>query len=376
MSTLLNTPLTMGPLMLRNRVVMAPLTRMRAQMPGNIPRELNARYYAQRASAGLIISEATPISPMGHGYYGTPGIHSKEQVEGWKLVTNAVHEHSTPMFLQLWHVGRVSHNDLLPGGVLPVGPSALSAGGQAPTATGPKPHPIARALETTEIPAIVEDYRVAAERAMDAGFDGVEIHSANGYLLEQFLSDHANLRSDEYSGSVENRVRFLMEVVEAVISVWGLRRVGVRLSPSNTTQNIDFTDRWGTFRYVFRQLDRFPLAYVHMVEPRVIGNVDAEPQFNLPSSRFRKLLNGDIRLISAGGHNRESAIRTVENNEADLIAFGRLFIANPDLPVRLEANAPLNPYDRLTFYGGTEKGYIDYPALKQSRTAIESHATN
>lgn len=211
---------------------------------------------------------------------------------------------------------------------------------------------------------------------MDAGFDGVEIHSANGYLLEQFLSDHANLRSDQYGGSVENRARFLMEVVEAVISVWGLRRVGVRLSPSNTAQNIDFTDRWGTFRYVFRQLDHFPLAYVHMVEPRVIGSVDAEPQFNLPSSRFRKLLNGDIRLISAGGHNRESAIRTVENNEADLIAFGRLFIANPDLPARLEESAPLNPYDRLTFYGGTEKGYIDYPALKQSRTAVESHATN
>ena len=295
MGTLLNTPLIMGPLMLRNRVVMAPLTRMRAQMPGNIPRELNARYYAQRASAGLIISEATPISPMGHGYYGTPGIHNSEQVEGWKLVTKAVHEHGTPMFLQLWHVGRVSHNDLLPGGVLPVGPSALSAGGQAPTATGPKPHPIARALETSEISAIVADY---------------------------------------------------------------------------------LTDRWGTFRYVFRQLDRFPLAYVHMVEPRVIGNVDAEPQFDLPSSRFRKLLTGDIRLISAGGHNRETAIQTLANNQADLIAFGRLFIANPDLPARLEENAPLNPYDRLTFYGGTDKGYIDYPALKESPTATEHNPTN
>ena len=376
MSTTLNTPLTMGALTLRNRVVMAPLTRMRAQMPGNIPSELNARYYAQRASAGLIISEATPISPMGHGYYGTPGIHSKEQVEGWKLVTKAVHEHGAPMFLQLWHVGRVSHNDLLPGGVLPVGPSALSAGGQAPTATGPKPHPIARALETNEILATVEDYRIAAQRAMDAGFDGVEIHSANGYLLEQFLSDHANLRSDQYGGPVENRARFLMEVVEAVINVWGPRRVGVRLSPSNTTQNIDFSDRWGVFSYVFRQLARFPLAYVHMVEPRVIGSVDTEPHFDLPSSRFRKLLNSDIRLISAGGHNRESAIRTVGNNEADLIAFGRLFIANPDLPARLEENAPLNPYDRLTFYGGTEKGYIDYPALKASHTTIESQAVN
>jgi N-ethylmaleimide reductase len=211
---------------------------------------------------------------------------------------------------------------------------------------------------------------------MDAGFDGVEIHSANGYLLEQFLSDHANLRTDQYGGSVENRARFLMEVVEAVISVWGPRRVGVRLSPSNTTQNIDFTNRWGTFSYVFRQLDRFPLAYVHMVEPRVIGNVDAEPRFDLHSSRFRKLLTGDVRLISAGGHNRETAIRTVANNEADLIAFGRLFIANPDLPARLEENTPLNPYDRSTFYGGTERGYVDYPALNESLTTIGNHVTN
>lgn len=366
MSTILNTPLTMGPLTLRNRVVMAPLTRMRARMPGNIPSELNARYYAQRASAGLIVSEATTISPMGHGYYATPGIHDKEQADGWKLVTKAVHQHGAPMFLQLWHVGRVSHNDLLPGGAQPVAPSALSAGGEAPTATGPKPHPIARALETGEIPAIVEDYRIAAERAMDAGFDGVEVHSANGYLLEQFLSDHANLRTDQYGGSVENRACFLMEVVEAVIGVWGLGRVGVRLSPSNKANNIDFEDRWETFSYVFRQLDRFPLAYVHMVEPRVNDNVDVTPQFNLPSSRFRKLLTSDIRLISAGGHNRETAIQTVANNEADLIALGRLFIANPDLPERLEENGPLNAYDRSTFYGGAEKGYVDYPALKNS----------
>lgn len=365
MSTILMTPLSMGPLTLRNRVVMAPLTRMRARMPGNIPGELNARYYAQRASAGLIISEATPISPMGHGYYGTPGIHTDEQVDGWKLVTRAVHEQAAPMFLQLWHVGRVSHNDLLPGGARPVAPSALSAGGEAPTANGPKPHPVARALETSEIPGIVEDYRIAAERAMDAGFDGVEVHSANGYLLEQFLSDRANLRTDQYGGAVESRARFLMEVVEAVIGIWGPGRVGVRISPSNKANNIDFADRWGTFSYVFQQLDHFPLAYVHMVEPRVNDNVDAVSQFDLPSSRFRKLLTGDIRLISAGGHNRDTAIQTLTNGDADFVAFGRSFIANPDLPERLEEDAPLSPYDRSTFYGGSEKGYIDYPTLKE-----------
>ncbi|MBY0506546.1 MAG: alkene reductase [Bryobacteraceae bacterium] len=365
----LHTPLALGAITLRNRLVMAPLTRMRASMPGNVPTEMNARYYRQRATAGLIISEATPISPTAHGYYATPGMHSPDQVEGWKLITRAVHEGGAPMFLQLWHVGRVSHSDLQPGGALPVAPSAIAAAGNTITATGPQPMPVPRALETAELPAIVEDYRLAASRAMDAGFDGVEIHAANGYLLEQFLSEHANHRTDGYGGSIENRTRLLLEVTEAVTSVWGPGRVGVRLSPSNTYQDIHHADRWEVFSYAFRQLDRFPLAYVHLVEPRVAGNNDIEPVFDLASSRFRPLLTGSQRLISAGGHNRESAARTIGEGHADLVAFGRLFLANPDLPERFRLNAPLNRYDRATFYGGTEQGYLDYPALDS-----QSHA--
>jgi len=361
MENLLHQPITLGALTLRNRIVMAPLTRMRAAMPGNVPQEMNARYYAQRASAGLIISEATPISETGHGYYATPGIHTPEQVKGWKLVTRAVHEQGAPMFLQLWHVGRVSHRDLQPGGVLPVAPSAIAAEGMTITAAGPQAMPVPRALETREIAGIVEDFRTASKRAMDAGFDGVEIHSANGYLLEQFLSDSANRRTDEYGGSTENRARLLLEVVEAVTGVWGPGRVGVRLSPSNTVQSIDFTDRWETFSYVLRQLDRFALAYVHLVEPRVADYKDVEPMFDLSSARFRPLLTGGQRLISAGGHDGASAAALLSAGHADLVAFGRLFIANPDLPERLRNGVELNPYDRSTFYGGSERGYVDYP---------------
>lgn len=359
-------PLQMGELTLRNRLVMAPLTRMRASMPGNVPNEMNAEYYLQRASAGLIVSEATPISPTAHGFYATPGIHSEEQVKGWKRVTEAVHGGGAPMFLQLWHVGRVSHPDVQPGGIQPVAPSAIASGGNTVTAEGPKPTALPRALETSEIPGIVEDYRLAASRAMDAGFDGVEIHSANGYLLEQFLSDSANLRTDGYGGSVENRSRLLLEVVEAVIGVWGPGRVGVRLSPSNTNQGIDHSDRWTTFSYIFTELDRFALAYVHMVEPRVSGNSDIEPAFDLASSRFRLLMSGEKRLISAGGHGRDSAAAAITAGHADLVAFGRHFLANPDLPERFRRGAELNAYDRPTFYGGGARGYLDYPFLAEA----------
>lgn len=307
MEDLLHAPISLGPLALRNRIVMAPLTRMRAAMPGNVPQEMNARYYAQRASAGLIISEATPISETAHGYYATPGIHTPEQAKGWKLVTRAVHEQGAPMFVQLWHVGRVSHPDLQPNGVLPVAPSAIGPGGMTITAAGLQAIPVPRALETSEIAGIIEDYRSAAKRAMDAGFDGVEIHSANGYLLEQFLSDHSNQRTDGYGGSTQNRARLLLEVVAALSEVWGPGRVGVRLSPSNTAHGMDFTDRWETFSYVFRQLDRIALAYVHLVEPRVSGSQDTEPVFNLGSARFRPLLTSGQRLISAGGHDGVSA---------------------------------------------------------------------
>ena len=361
---ILHTPIALGAITLRNRIVMAPLTRMRATMPGNLPNEKNATYYRQRSSAGLIVTEATPISPAAHGFYATPGIHTAEQTHAWRRITESVHEGGAPIFQQLWHVGRISHPDLQPNGVLPVAPSAVSAGVNTITQSGPKPTPVPRALESAEISNLIEEYRLAASRSMDAGFDGVEIHSANGYLLEQFLSEQANIRNDDYGGSLENRTRLLLEVTKAVISVWGPGRVGVRLSPSNIHHGIEIADRWETFSYVIHQLNQFPLAYVHLVEPRVAGNTDIEPQFDLASSRFRPLLDASIQLISAGGHSRESAAELIESGNAGLVAFGRHFLANPDLPERFRTGAPLNRYDRSTFYGGNEVGYIDYPNLE------------
>ena len=365
------TPLELGAVSLHNRIVMAPTTRMRAKMPGNIPWELNATYYRQRASAGLIISEATPVSPRAHGYFHVPGIHSAEQVEGWKLVTSAVHEAGGKMFLQLFHAGRMSHNDFQPNGELPVAPSALSSGGKSPVAPGVlKDCPVPRALETSEIAGIVEEHKRAAELAKLAGFDGVEIHAANGYLLEQFLSDHANVRTDKYGGNVANRVRLLLEITEAVASVWQGNRVGFRLSPANAHDGIAHTDRFGAYAHVISELNQFQLAYIHLVEPRVAGNVEAE-QFDVSvsSRNFKPLITGDTRLISAGGHTLTSGAEAVQSGEADAIAWGRQFIANPDLVERFAISAPLNPYDRQTFYGGTEKGYTDYPFLAQATAA-------
>jgi N-ethylmaleimide reductase len=359
------TPLELGSVSLRNRIVMAPTTRMRAKMPGNIPWELNAAYYRQRASAGLIVSEATPISQRGHGYFHMPGIHTTGQADGWKLVTSAVHEAGGKMFLQLFHAGRMSHNDFQPNGELPVAPSALSSHGQSPVTPGVmKDCPVPRALETSEIAGVVEEYRCAAELAKIAGFDGVEIHAANGYLLEQFLSDHANARTDQYGGSPANRARLILEVTEAVTSVWQGDRVGIRFSPANAHDGIGHTDRFGTFAHVIRELNRFQLAYIHLVEPRVAGNSEVE-QFDaaLASANFKPLIAGDTKLISAGGHTFASGTEAVQSDEADAIAWGRQFIANPDLVERFANNAPLNPYDRGTFYGGTEKGYTDYPFL-------------
>lgn len=362
------TPLELGPLTLPNRVIMAPLTRMRAGMPGNIPRELNAEYYRQRAGAGLIISEATPVSPRGHGYFHTPGIHTEAQARGWKLVTNAVHQAGGRIFLQLWHVGRQSHNDLQPGGELPVAPSALGTGSQSPTEPGVvKDHPVPRALETDEIPGIVEEFRRGAALAKLAGFDGVEIHGANGYLLEQFLSDSSNHRTDAYGGSLENRARFILEVTEAVVSVWGGDRVGIRLSPANTFGGIATTNRFETYRYLVEKLNRFGLAYMHFVEPRIAGNVDLE-QFDdsLASRHFRPHITGDTKLIAAGGLDFESGQEAVASGNADAVAYGRSFIANPDLPRRFAVGAPLNPYNRDTFYGGGPEGYTDYPFLEEA----------
>lgn len=365
MSTLFD-PLQLGEVTLTNRIIMAPLTRMRSRQPGNVPYALNAEYYAQRASAGLIISEATQISPLGQGYPGTPGIHSQEQVEGWKLVTEAVHTNGGKLFLQLWHVGRISHSSFHLQEGLPVAPSAIAPSGKVLTAQWQQvPYETPRALELKEIPGIIAQYKQAAVNAKLAGFDGVEVHGANGYLLDQFLQDGSNKRNDSYGGTIENRAKLLMEVVDAVIDVWGKGRVGVRLSPYGTFNDMSDSDPVRLFTYVMGQVDRRGIAYVHMIEPRATGAGGGEGVYdNAPctSELFRRLFKGVF--ISAGGYNYETARDALSQGLADAIAFGRIFIANPDLPERFKNNAPLNKYNRATFYGGNHVGYTDYPALK------------
>ncbi|MGF1492655.1 MAG: alkene reductase [Microcoleaceae cyanobacterium] len=353
----------LGSLSLPHRMVMAPLTRMRAA-EGNVPQAMNVEYYSQRASAALIISEATQISPQGVGYPYTPGIHSAKQVEGWKAITQAIHEKGGLMFMQLWHVGRVSHPSLQPNGDLPVAPSAIAPEGMAATYEGEKPFVTPRALETEEISGIVEQYRQAAKNAMEAGFDGVEIHSANGYLLDEFLQDGSNKRTDRYGGSIENRARFLMEVTAAVTEVWGNHRVGVRLSPSSTFMSMSDSNPHALFGYVGQELNRFELAYLHVVEPRIKGDTLVEEESNgLGAKFFRPIFNGPI--ITAGGYKYESGNQVLAEGHADLVAYGRLFIANPDLPQRFKLQAPLNAYNRATFYTQGKEGYLDYPTLEE-----------
>jgi len=350
----------LGPYTLPNRIVMAPLTRNRAG-DGNVPTALNATYYVQRASAGLLIAEATQVTPSGQGYPATPGIHSPEQVEGWKLVTEAVHNHGGRIFLQLWHVGRISHPSLQPNGVLPVAPSAIApAEGTASTYEGPQPYVTPRALEIDELPGIVEQYRQGAANALAAGFDGVEIHGANGYLLDQFLRDGTNKRTDAYGGSIENRARLLLEVTAAVVDVWGADRVGVRLSPSSTFNSMSDSDPTATFSYAIEALNQFGLAYLHLLEP---SEADARHGGTLiPTSYFRPLFKGT--LMTNWDYDRDKANAAIASGDADLVSFGKLFIANPDLPERFRINASLNEPDPSTFYGGGEQGYIDYPALE------------
>ena len=358
------TPIQLGPYTLPNRIVMAPLTRNRAGA-GNVPGPINALYYEQRASAGLIISEASQVSPQGLGYPGTPGIHSPEQVEGWKLVTDAVHQKGGRIFLQLWHVGRISHPDLQPEGALPVAPSAIAPQGEAATYEGMKPFVTPRALETDEIPGIIEQYRKGAENALAAGFDGVEIHGANGYLLDQFLRDGTNQRTDEYGGSVENRARLMLEVTEAIVGIWGGARVGVRLSPSGTFNSMSDSDPKATFGYVIEQLNRFNLAYLHLREPDAADIRHGGTP--LPASYFRPMYQGVLMVNT--DYTLETGNKAIAKGDADLVAYGVLFIANPDLPERFRLRAPLNQPDPSTFYGGSEKGYVDYPALNEKQEA-------
>ena len=367
-------PLQVGPYRLNHRVVMAPLTRMRAERPSLAPRPLNAEYYGQRATpGGLIIAEASPVMATGHGSPGTPGIYSEQQIKGWRGVVDAVHAKGGLIFLQLWHVGRVSHSSFQPGGVLPVAPSAvpISAALKTMTADGkPAPYETPRALETSEIAGVVDSFRQAARNALRAGFDGVEIHGANGYLIEQFLQSHTNLRTDRYGGSVANRTRFLMEITQAVIDVWGVERVGVRLSPYGVANDSGEADPMPLYTHVIESLDPLGLAYLHFVEPRSSGAGRAEVNHqNVPSAMvlFRPIWSGV--LISAGGFTGETAEAAIAAGHADAIAFGRIFISNPDLPRRLKHGFPLTPYNRATFYGGEEAGYTDYSAYDELQQA-------
>jgi N-ethylmaleimide reductase len=350
------TPFALGDLALPNRVVMAPMTRNRAG-PGNVPGALAVEYYTQRASAGLIVTEATQVSPQGVGYPGTPGIHSEAQVAGWRQITDAVHRAGGRIFLQLWHVGRISHPSLHLDGALPVAPSAIAADGEAFTATGPQPFVVPRALATAEIPDIVAQFADGARRARAAGFDGVEIHGANGYLIDQFLRDGTNRRSDRYGGSLANRARFLIEVTEAVAGVWGAGRVGVRLSPRSDFNSMHDSDPRATFGHAALALSTLGLGYLHIVEP-----VGASPDETAPLAPDLKEAFGGPLMLN-GGYTRPLADAALARGEADLVSFGAAFLANPDLPLRLAQDAPLNSPDPATFYGGDRRGYTDYPAL-------------
>jgi N-ethylmaleimide reductase len=367
-------PLEVGPYQLKHRLMMAPLTRMRAAKPSLAPRPLNAQYYAQRATpGGLIIAEASPVVATGFGSPGVPGIYTEQQIKGWREVVDAVHAKGGAIFLQLWHVGRVSHSSFQPGGVLPVAPSAvpipqelrtMTADGKVVTYETP------RALETDEIPGIIEAFKQAARNAMEAGFDGVEIHGANGYLIEQFLQSRTNLRTDRYGGSIENRTRLLMEITQAAIEVWGASRVGVRLSPYGVANGSGEPDPMPLYTHAIRSLDALGLAYLHFIEPRSSGAGRAEVNHqNVPSAMvlFRPIWNGV--LISAGGCTGETAEAAIAEGHADAIAFGRIFISNPDLPRRLQHGFPLTPYNRATFYGGEEAGYTDYPVYDEMAPA-------
>ena len=352
-------PFALGEIPLRNRVVMAPLTRSRSSDDG-VPPPFAADYYAQRASAGLIVSEATNVSAQARGYALTPGIWSPAQVEAWQRVTRAVHAEGGKIVLQLWHTGRISHPDLH-NGALPVAPSAIKPSGQAFTNKGLQDHVVPRALETDEIPAIVEDYRHAARCAQEAGFDGVEVHSANNYLLEQFVRDSTNKRTDRYGGSLENRLRFPLEVVRAVTEVWGGKRVGIRISPGTTEPGgtpLD-SDPMGTYGAYIDALNAFGLMYIHDIEG--VTQMSRDPN-GIDYPALRRRFRG--AYIANNNYTRELADKTIASGEADLISFGRPFIANPDLVERLRTGAPLADAPKQYWYGGGAVGYSDWPGMQ------------
>jgi|SRR5450830_25789 len=355
------TPVTVGATTFAHRVVLAPLTRMRAEA-GAPPGPLMAAYYAQRASPGaLLIGEATIAAPNGNGYLGAPGLFDDSHIAGWQAVTDAVHAKGARIFLQLYHAGRQSNVDVQPEGSIPVGPSEVAHGGVAYTTAGWVPNTPNRALTIADIAGLVEQFRAAAVRGKAAGFDGVELHAANGYLFDQFLQDGSNRRTDRYGGSFENRARFLMDATRAVIEVWGSERVAVRIGPSGNWGDMSDSDPEGLFTYLARQLATLELAYLHLIEPRIAGNIEdtAKSQEPLAARLIRQHYQGTI--IAAGGFDGASAEAIVQAGDADLVAFGRHFIANPDLPRRLRDGLPLNAYQRDSFFGGDATGYTDYP---------------
>ena len=370
------TPVQMGAIPLKHRIVMAPLTRSRSVQPDSVPGDLMAEYYAQRASdGGLMISEATNISVTSRGWLGAPGLYSDEQVQGWKAVVSSVHAKGGHTLAQLWHTGRSSHVSMT-GDAMPVSASVDPAYWQDPshlvsTPSGwvqPSPH---RALTVAEIKGIIEDYRRAAEWAMEAGFEGVELHAANGYLVDQFLQDGVNKRTDEYGGPIENRTRFLLEVVGAMVSVWGGDRVSVRIAPSSTFNSMSDSHPQALFQYAAEQLNQFGLSYLHVIEPRVKGSVTVrEGQGAIAAEQLRTIFRG--KIIAAGGFESDTAEAILTSGNADAVAFGRHFVANPDLPRRIRDRLPLAEYDRSTFYTFDAYGYTDYPFYPSSATHEDS----
>jgi N-ethylmaleimide reductase len=354
-------PFRLGPLLLEHRVVMPPLTRLRANSDDS-PSDMMVRHYEQRASkGGLIIVEAASVSNKGIGYQGSPGIYDDRHIAGFRRIADAIHAKGGVVFAQIIHTGRTSHVDLQPNGESPVAPSAVPYHGHAFLNGGFVPVSPAREITVAEIREVVEDFRTAAERAFAAGMDGVEIHSANGYLLDQFLQDGSNHRTDEYGGSVENRARLLMEVTKAVVSVWGAGRVGVRIGPGGTFNEMKDSNPEALFGYVAGQLNEFDLAYLHVIEPRIAGDVtkeNAEKDGVVASRYLRKIYKGTI--LAAGGFDGDSAEEIIAKGDADLVAIGRMFTSNPDLPDRLKNGYPLTSYDRSAFWGGTERSYTDF----------------
>ncbi len=358
MTTLFD-PFDLHGLSLPNRMVMAPMTRTRATEDG-VPTELMRDYYVQRASAGLIVTECTQVSDQGHGIIRAPGLHRQDQVDGWRMITDAVHAAGGRIYNQLWHAGRASHPDIR-GGELPVAPSAIAAEGQSYLPAGPASYPVPRALETSEIAGIVEDFGRAAQNAQEAGFDGVELHGAFGYLPDQFLQDGTNKRADEYGGSVQNRARFLLQVVEAMIGVWGSGRVGVKLSPSNRFGGMFDSDTRETFGYVIAQLDAMRVGYLHLMEPNAGDLQTGTVQVEHVAETFRPLIS--VPLIANGGFDKAKGNAALAAGTADLVSFGVPFLANPDLVERYREDTPLNTPDQSTMYGEGPQGYTDYPVL-------------